>query len=482
MLLLAVTIIFTTPLDISAQSALEALRYSSVYQIGTARNVAVGGVMGSLGADFSVLSTNPAGLGRYKSTEFGITPNIVFGNTSGQFSGNSLEDDYVQFNLSSGGIAFAHPMNRTDGWKGITGGVGINRLADYNDNIFLSGVNDNNSLLDMHSFLAHGYNPEQLPDLYPFDAGLSYLGDLIIPDSVNNYTSVFGNNSPDQDIIIKRRGGKYEAVIGAGGNFSDKIYIGGSIGIPIIRFEETKIISEKDGDNVVDNFNFFDFEERLRTNGTGVNFKAGVLAKPHQLVRVGAAFHTPTYMRMNDDYLNFLLSDFDTLYYEIESPDAEFSYNLILPWKFIANVGVLMDKYGFIGVEYELQDPGKASFKFKSNDPDVKAEETIRNDQIASSFEWQHSVRTGIEVKLDPIRLRAGFQYKTSGIVGDDNSQMIYSGGIGFRAKHFFIDGTYSYSTNMSQYVPYEVGNISSGEATLDHTRSQVMFTIGAKL
>jgi hypothetical protein len=466
----------------AAQSLVDAYRYTSNDQVGTARNVAVGGVMGSLGADFSVVSTNPAGLGRYKSTEFGITGNFVFGNTAGSYLSNTFDDDFFNFNLSHAGGVFIKQMNSTRGWRNINFGAGINRLNHYNDDIYLSGTNTSASLLDQHAFIATGTDPELLPEFYPYDAGLSYLGDLIQSDSVFNYTSVLGNTAPDQQIAIRRRGGKYEMAVAGSGNFKDKLYVGASIGIPILRFEEKAVIAEQDGANAVEGFNFFDFETRLRTTGIGVNFKTGFLAKPHHLIRFGAAFHSPTYLKLDDEYFNLLFSDFDSIAYTVESPDGVFTYNLVLPWKFLANGAVLLDRFGFVGIEYELTNPARSSLKFKSSGFDLTDEENMRNDQIAEAYDWQHHIKTGLEIKLDPIRLRAGFQYKTTGIKDNDDDQVIWSGGIGYRGKHFFVDGTYSFSTNTSVYTPYEVGNVSSSAAELDHTRSQVMITVGAKL
>jgi hypothetical protein len=45
-----------------AQTDVDALRYSTPAVQGTARNVALGNTMGTIGADISALSTNPAGI------------------------------------------------------------------------------------------------------------------------------------------------------------------------------------------------------------------------------------------------------------------------------------------------------------------------------------------------------------------------------------------------------------------------------------
>ena len=48
-----------------AQTAYDAVRYAGDELNGTARFVGMGGAMGALGADISVIGTNPAGIGLF---------------------------------------------------------------------------------------------------------------------------------------------------------------------------------------------------------------------------------------------------------------------------------------------------------------------------------------------------------------------------------------------------------------------------------
>ena len=61
-----------------AQIPEDVLRYSFFPQNGSARVVAIGGAMGSLGGDITANFVNPAGLGNYKTGEFVYTPGIYF--------------------------------------------------------------------------------------------------------------------------------------------------------------------------------------------------------------------------------------------------------------------------------------------------------------------------------------------------------------------------------------------------------------------
>ena len=55
----------------------DAIRTAWFTQNGTARNMATGGVMGSLGGDITAAHVNPAGLGLYKTSEFVVTAGFL---------------------------------------------------------------------------------------------------------------------------------------------------------------------------------------------------------------------------------------------------------------------------------------------------------------------------------------------------------------------------------------------------------------------
>ncbi|MCB0805347.1 MAG: hypothetical protein KDC05_06070, partial [Bacteroidales bacterium] len=81
----AIVVLLT--LQLEAQNEVDALRYSTTSVVGTARYTAMGGAFGALGADFSTLSSNPAGIGLYKSSEFTITPSLYIGSTNSTYMG-----------------------------------------------------------------------------------------------------------------------------------------------------------------------------------------------------------------------------------------------------------------------------------------------------------------------------------------------------------------------------------------------------------
>jgi len=75
---------------IFAQNQVDALRYSNLMFGGSARYVALGGAFGAVGADFTTLSVNPAGIGLYKTSEMSFSPSMYIGNTTASYNGKSM--------------------------------------------------------------------------------------------------------------------------------------------------------------------------------------------------------------------------------------------------------------------------------------------------------------------------------------------------------------------------------------------------------
>lgn len=84
--ILAVATLFATTLF--AQQPDYALRTAWYTQNGSARNIATGGVMGSLGGEITANHVNPAGLGLFKTSEFVMSPGMNFNNNKFNYRGS----------------------------------------------------------------------------------------------------------------------------------------------------------------------------------------------------------------------------------------------------------------------------------------------------------------------------------------------------------------------------------------------------------
>ena len=149
-----------------AQNEIEALRYSQMYWGGTARFSGAGGAFGAVGADASAISTNPASMGIYKKSDLNFSPSIHYSKAIVDYNKTSAEDFKYNFNVSNLGVVLSGQIGATNSetpqWKFMQFGFGLNRLANYNNNIVIEGFNDKNSLMTQYRNFANGFKPENL--------------------------------------------------------------------------------------------------------------------------------------------------------------------------------------------------------------------------------------------------------------------------------------------------------------------------------
>ena len=268
-----------TTITASAQNELDALRYSTQNPIGTARFAAMGGAFGSLGGEFSGLSSNPAGIGMYQFSELTFTPNFNL-NTSKSYYNNSQSSSY-QSDVSIGnlGLILTIPKNNTN-WKRINIGIGWNQLANYDNTVKIEGINYESSIVDKFIKLTNGTLTGELTNgegnSYSQMAWNTYLID---PLSINNelidgeYISNFSSAEKLQSKLTKSIGGMNEFIFSIGGSYQEKLYIGATIGIPTINYYEDSEYLEREINDTTSNLRRMLFSEEISAYGTGINLK-----------------------------------------------------------------------------------------------------------------------------------------------------------------------------------------------------------------
>ncbi len=447
-----------------AQLADDALRFSQVFYQGTARNMAAGGTFGALGGDFSAASTNPAGMGFFRTGEYTITPEVFSRNTSSMYNNSFSEGTKTIFDLSNIGFVNASPLGNSNGWKYFQFGFGMNRLNNFNSTVFIDGDNVTNSRLDVYAELADGKTVDKLDDFELYPAWQTYL---INPDSNNFYYTPVPFGGVRQQQTIRTRGSINEWLVSFSGNYNDVLFVGATIGMPYLRYYRESYYSEYD---VADTIPFFDnwtTTENLTTTGWGINLKLGAILKPADWVRIGAAFHTPTYYwSMSDSwftvttsYLQLYESDStnnlvwtNTSY---SSPVGNYDYHLSTPLRAIASLSFLIGKYGFISGEYEYANYSSA--KFSSRYDSYSAV----NQDINNVYKSTNNFRVGTEWRYANYSVRGGYALYGSPYSNNlnDGKRQMYSGGIGYRNREFAVDFAYVYSVLNEDYYLYTSNN-----------------------
>ncbi|HMO40596.1 MAG TPA: hypothetical protein PKC76_14685 [Saprospiraceae bacterium] len=465
-----------------SQTAADALRFSQFDFGGTARAVGSGSALGALGSDFSALSVNPAGLGWYRRSEFVFTPGIASSGTTSRLlnsePGGLTEDNRSAFNLASLGTVIASNPRSQD-WTTFNFAIGFNRVADFNQRFFFQGnsqgsivnrfqeiANSGAGLGNFESRIAHGAEA-----IYDFDNTGVFNSDFeLAPNAIINR---------NQTVI--NRGSMSELGISISGNYKERVLLGVTVGLPFISFTEEKVYRESDPNNEVPFFESLEYRERLTTTGVGINLKAGIIVRPHQALRLGAAVHTPTtFRRLEDNYrtaMDYNYVDDGQFFQGRDSLDGIFQYRLRTPWRYIGSAGLIVGKTGFLSAEAEWVDYSNNRFTFTnlsfSND------ERIANDSITATLSQAVNIRLGGELAYEIFRFRAGLGLHGSPYAGVNDTDTSYSFGLGIREQSFYIDLAFRRRQFGSTYLPYRTSQAPMQVVNNQRNSDQFLLTFG---
>lgn len=468
-----------------AQNEMDALRYSQSTFGGTARYNAMSGAFGALGADFSSLSSNPAGIAMFRKTELTITPAIFNQTTNSNYNGQTSSDSKFNFNLGNAGMVGTfnlHPNEDQGGWVSCNFGFGYNRMANFNNTISIQGPNvGGSSLVDLYLGAAGG---QSISNLNQFAEGLAYNAYVIDYDSTNkNYFSAVPLNVLQRK-TIQTSGSMGETVLSFGGNYENKLYLGATVGFQRIAYNEQSGYTETAvQSDTIYGFKSFTLNQQVGTHGTGINIKLGAIYRISDWIRIGAAFHSPTAFAMHDDYVYTMNSDYTTTIayapgqHSATSPNGSYDYKLITAPRAIGSLGFVINKRGLIGFDYEFVDYSYTHF----NSSDGSFFDV--NDQIRKKYTSTGNIRVGGELKAtEHIAFRAGYAmygnpYKSG--VNTNASRTTYSAGIGLREKKYFIDLTYLVTKYNEKYYLYDPTGTTLNPTTNGFNMWSIMATFG---
>jgi len=431
-----------------AQNIDDALRYSQVFYSGTARFNSMGGAFTALGADLSSLSQNPAGLGLFRNSEFSLTPQLNYIKSTADFNG-STEDYLYRFNLNQGG--FVNNIISNPGSKGLVSlnfAYSFNMTNNLNQNSLISGTNNSSSIADAWAWYSEGTHYTELGGA----EGIAY--DAWIIDTLTGYGgsyygtvfSNYGDNPPSrygQSVrrTIQNEGYLGEHAISIGGNYADKLFFGATLGINTLRYNSYFQHVESTDVALPSEFKSMEYVDYFEDKGTGFTFKFGMIAKPVEMVRIGVAFHTPTFYKIDEYFYEDISSKFtDGSNYHSSNDPMRFNYGFNTPFRFLTGIAVQVKKSALISVDYEFVDYTAGHF-FQTGDGYDYSE---KNNDIRSALSSASNIRIGGEYRLNKLYLRSGYGYYGKPFrAGEANVDMDYrtlSCGIGFRERNLSVD------------------------------------------
>lgn len=521
-----------------AQDSYDAQTMANSDLNGTARFISMGGALGALGGDISVMSTNPAGTGMYRKSDAAVS-------FSGVFAGDGARGhDGSRMSFDQGGVLISFDMDEPTG-KGlqfVNFGVNYQKKRNFlaNQHINVQNLNGSfsqtfqiadlcydafyndywGSLADMSAAIYNSPNRRNgiLYQEY-FDKDDKYLGSDLFNEKIYDND---GNLIDNPDYLSPADEGKVQHInflsVGADNayyerathgattqadlnlsfNVSDQFFIGASVGVYDIDYSRESFYQEMGTDGYV-----YDFTNWYKTTGDGFDVKLGFICRPIEdsPFRFGAYVHTPTWYRMTDANGAQLYGD-DVFISDVYNSDYDYRYRT--PWKFGFCLGHTIGNRFAIGAEYEFQDLSTAHY----SNIDGHATNYFRNTNAITkeTLRGQHTLKVGAEFKpIEAFSFRVGYNYVSSPFksnafrtIGYDNvyTETDYTNwkainrftvGIGYRYKGGYVDLAWQYQAQKGDFYAFD--NVSVDPVTMQEVpfkptsisanRSQLLATFG---
>lgn len=382
--------------------------YSNSASIGSAKYNGMAGSMGALGGDFSVINTNPAGIGVSITSEISGTLAIQNSKNATSLAGSSLDYKVNNTDLANVGGVMAFQLDGSSPWKFVNIGVNYSNqsIEDYsetpgNNNVNFDIYDSTNTLIDNVALAGHAYN---------------------------------------------RYGDVSKMSVAVGGNYDNRIYLGAGLNFhsaAIDQYDSAAFTSGSNNSTTVYDKQYTPFSE----SSTGFSASVGVIGKINPQFRLGASIETPTWWSIA------------RVYNEYENPtDGTYTEdrNLSSPMKATVSAAYVPNKNFAINVDYTL---GLTKSKYKV----FGTAETELNNFFSDNSKNLSEVKVGAEYRIDAFRLRGGYGFASSpfdsmsisafsdnGTAANTSYDDLIVGkrttigaGIGYDFKSFYIDAAY---------------------------------------
>lgn len=521
---------FAVAMAARSQSAIDAYQLAQPDFRGTARYMSMGGAFGALGGDVSTLNNNPGGIGVYRSSDIAFTLDINMMSTKTESSGQSFNNDRTKVYVNNfgyvgsaktgsslmpvfnWGASYSRVKSFDRAYHGALPSMGTsltNYVAGYT-----SGQWSQQELYGP----VDGYNPYK-NSYAPWMSVLFYNSCLINPQNAasSNYSGLYRDGAVvngEFDVIEKGYVDEYS--INLGGNFVDMVYWGIGFGITDISYTSDTYYSEsvsntrvpqKGASGFVDGSGAYALRSLKHISGSGFNFKAGVIVKPINELRLGLAVSTPTYYSLSQEGQAYTSYSYSSGLEGVNvtnnnNPDY-FRWKFNTPWRLIASVAGVIGSKGIISMDYEYQPYNKMTVKDDSGRNYTDIDNDIKDYYQASSI-----LRVGGEYKVIPmLALRAGYSYQSSPVKSaayhgelpvytagpdDTETQPSYSMdntiqhitlGLGLRVKRFYADAAYVHTMRESEFRPFTPGSEAGTPpaSKITDSNNSIVLTVGYK-
>ena len=479
-----------------AQDIYSSVEFSQNQYTGTARTMAMGNAVTAIGGDLGAISVNPAASAVYHYGQFVISPGYSRSTSTASFAPtfnpsrglsdsdftNTQRQSQGKLRLPNLGASLYIGTGRDYGLTGFSFAVVSNSTGNYLDYVQTGGMNNETSISGAFASAAFGIPEADLQasnaaSYYDLNTIAAYRSYVISPlpyaddeyygaAEVYNGGSIYTGGPLNQISRQVIAGSKNDLEFNMGFNFSDRLMLGFSLGVPTVSYQYTETFVESSQDYTdfpLDDtyLDYITYQYQLNRSVSGIFAKFGAIWLPTQTLRLGASVRTPTRFSISEEYDVYQSLDLKNKTYTEDEEFGEFEYRLRSPYTVSVGIANTFASRALLSVDYELADYSVMKYSGPS-----KAYESL-NAQNKLFCGLQHMLRVGGELFLTPsFAVRAGYTLTTSplryyesakgGVVSIDNFDYgdYRTGRLALGNMTYMPDKTQSFSCGLGYSSP----------------------------
>ena len=450
--------------------------------IGTARFVGMGGAMGALGADMSVIGWNPAGIGLFRKNDVSITFGGLWNkskiNEEGRGTGTFDQAGFVTTLKTASDVC---PY--------VNFAFNYQKKKNFNRNFYADSDTHYPILISQMDQLAEiataGY-----------DTNWNLAGLAVDNDALSSWqdaegkTHYYNKYYCSSNHYIHHSEGSLRAFdFNVSTNINDRAFLGITLGVDNLDYSswynyyEACEYDDAEGKTQYGNYGI---GRDKHTTGYGFNFKIGGIVRPFadNSFRIGVAIESPTWYKLKSREL------MDICYYEGEnwaliqrSPEvnSDIDYNLRTPWKFRASVGSTVGTMFAWDVDYEFANYSDMTQRYPRYNSFGGFVDEAMNDHMGLMLKGVHTVRAGMEFRpTSPLAFRLGYNFSSAaydsdatfdqyGLINSPASDYftrtsymvakpthILGVGMGYKWKSFYVDLAYKVRHQKADFYSFD--------------------------
>lgn len=393
---------------------------------GTARYVGMGGAMEALGADISVINSNPAGIGLFRRSSGSVSFGLVSQDGASCFKyGNKTNASFDQagfvYSMRDGRrtfINFGFNYHKSKNFDYILNAAsGLNGASQHKLSYMKALANENNLDKTSSGWRGKFAYTSQLDNLY--------YNTLMMTSS----DGFFYNDASRYEFGRAETGYIGEYDFNTSVNVNDRVYLGITIGIHDVHYTGHSLYNEALVNLNNQTVGDITVNDERRITGTGYNASFGIIFRPVDAspFRIGLSVTTPTWYDLKTSNYTYLINNTKADGggklqgdYPNYTTGESYEFKLFTPWKFGVSLGHTVGNYLALGASYEYADFSRLDTRVNDGyDVDYwgdvyehSSSDEPMNRHTRETLKAVSTLKIGAEAKVMPnLAVRAGYNY-----------------------------------------------------------------------